>query len=101
MADAKQSVIDRVAEWLLAARHAVVFTGAGISTESGIPDFRSPGGVWAKYKLVYYHEFLSSAEARRNTGGRSRKPPMISSARSPTPATWRSPAGSRPAAWRA
>jgi NAD-dependent deacetylase len=64
MADAKESVIDRVAQWLLQARRAVVFTGAGISTESGIPDFRSPGGVWSKYKLVYYHEFLSSAAAR-------------------------------------
>ncbi len=64
MADAKQSAIDRVAQWLLQARRAVVFTGAGISTESGIPDFRSPGGVWSKYKLVYYHEFLASAEAR-------------------------------------
>ena len=65
MADAEQVVIERVAEWLLQARRAVVFTGAGISTESGIPDFRSPGGVWAKYKPVYYDEFLSSAEARQ------------------------------------
>jgi NAD-dependent deacetylase len=64
MADARQSVIDRVAEWLLAARRAVVFTGAGISTESGIPDFRSPNGVWARNKPVYYEEFLASADAR-------------------------------------
>ena len=64
MANTEESVIRDVAEWLLQARRAVVFTGAGISTESGIPDFRSPGGVWSKYKLVYYHEFLASVEAR-------------------------------------
>src|ERR1022692_4802725 len=40
------------------------FTGAGISTESGIPDFRSPGGVWSKYRTVYFDEFISSREAR-------------------------------------
>jgi NAD-dependent deacetylase len=64
MAEPDSSVIENVAQWLLAARRAAIFTGAGISTESGIPDFRSPGGVWSKYKLVYYHEFLASAAAR-------------------------------------
>jgi NAD-dependent deacetylase len=54
----------RIARWLLEARHAVAFTGAGISTESGIPDFRSPGGVWTKYRMVLYGEFLESPEAR-------------------------------------
>lgn len=53
-----------VVRWLAAARSAVAFTGAGISTESGIPDFRSPGGVWSKYRTVYFEEFLASAEAR-------------------------------------
>jgi NAD-dependent deacetylase len=48
-----------------AARRAVVFTGAGISTESGIPDFRSPGGYWTKNVPIEYGEFVSSAEARR------------------------------------
>lgn len=54
----------QVAAWLDASKSAVVLTGAGISTESGIPDFRSPGGVWSKYRTVYFDEFLASAEAR-------------------------------------
>jgi NAD-dependent deacetylase len=54
----------QVAEWLSTARRAVVLTGAGISTESGIPDFRSPGGVWTKYRTVMFDEFLSSADGR-------------------------------------
>ena len=56
--------IANVADWLASSRSAVVLTGAGISTESGIPDFRSPGGVWSKYRTVYFDEFLSSAEGR-------------------------------------
>ena len=46
------------------ARSAVVFTGAGISTECGIPDFRSPGGFWTKYKPIDFSEFLASEETR-------------------------------------
>ena len=53
-----------IADWLARANSAVAFTGAGISTESGIPDFRSPGGVWAKYQPVYFDDFLASAAAR-------------------------------------
>jgi NAD-dependent deacetylase len=55
----------RAAALLGAAQRIVAFTGAGVSTESGIPDFRSPGGIWARYTPVLYHEFLSDAEARR------------------------------------
>ncbi len=53
-----------VARWLSESERAVAFTGAGISTESGIPDFRSPGGIWSQSTPVYFDEFLSSATAR-------------------------------------
>ncbi|MDA1051457.1 MAG: NAD-dependent deacylase [Planctomycetota bacterium] len=54
-----------VAQWLAESQRVVAFTGAGISTESGIPDFRSPGGVWSTSQPVYFEDFVSSAEARR------------------------------------
>ncbi len=62
--DGHDKTIADIASWLAEARSAVAFTGAGISTESGIPDFRSPGGVWAKNEPVYYDDFLRSASAR-------------------------------------
>ena len=63
----EQSLIDRLKKMLAASKRTVVFTGAGISTESGIPDFRSPGGIWTKYQPIDFREFLSSEEARRET----------------------------------
>lgn len=54
-----------LAHYLNAARRVVVFTGAGISTESGIPDFRSPGGVWSKMKPIMFQDFVASPGVRR------------------------------------
>lgn len=59
--------LSRLAEYLAAAQRIVAFTGAGVSTESGIPDFRSPGGVWDQNKPIQYSDFLASDEARRET----------------------------------
>ncbi|WP_421998840.1 SIR2 family NAD-dependent protein deacylase [Reyranella sp.] len=57
--------IERLREAIGSARRIVAFTGAGISTESGIPDFRSPGGIWTKYQPIYFDDFMSSEEMRR------------------------------------
>jgi NAD-dependent deacetylase len=57
---------EQLSEFLRRARRAVVFTGAGISTESGIPDFRSPGsGIWTKMAPIDFRDFVASAELRR------------------------------------
>ena len=63
MEDARAD-IERLAGLIADARRAVAFTGAGISTESGIPDFRSPSGIWSQTAPIYYEEFLASEEAR-------------------------------------
>ena len=47
-------------QWIGESRSVTGFTGAGISTESGIPDFRSPHGVWSRNRTVYYQEFLNN-----------------------------------------
>jgi NAD-dependent deacetylase len=57
--------IDALRELLRGARRAVVFTGAGISTESGIPDFRSPGGIWTRMAPIDYEDFVRHEHMRR------------------------------------
>lgn len=58
---------DKVAALILEANRVVVFTGAGVSTESGIPDFRSPGGIWTKFDPDDFtiQKFMSSERTRR------------------------------------
>ena len=57
--------LSRLARMIAHAEKAVVFTGAGISTESGIPDFRSPGGLWDRYRPIGFQDFVASEEMRR------------------------------------
>ena len=59
--------LNELAHMIDDADRIVLFTGAGISTESGIPDFRSPGGVWTKQRPIDFSDFLRSDEARRET----------------------------------
>ncbi len=58
---------EQLREMIGSAKRIVAFTGAGISTESGIPDFRSPGGIWSKYQPIYFDDFMSSEEMRRES----------------------------------
>lgn len=58
---------DRLRALLNGSQRAVVFTGAGISTESGIPDFRGPNGLWTKIKPIDFQDFISSEEVRQKS----------------------------------
>jgi NAD-dependent deacetylase len=58
---------DELRRMIAEATRIVGFTGAGISTESGIPDFRSPGGIWTKYRPIEFGEFIASEDARRES----------------------------------
>ncbi|MFI4873957.1 MAG: SIR2 family NAD-dependent protein deacylase [Blastopirellula sp. JB062] len=61
----EEKTIATVVDWVANSSSTILFTGAGISTESGIPDFRSPGGVWTKYRTIQFDEYCRSAAARR------------------------------------
>ena len=56
--------IKLIADKIKQGGNNIAFTGAGISTESGIPDYRSQGGIWDKFRPVYFDEFMSSKDAR-------------------------------------
>ena len=80
--------VSRLAGLFARARAPVVFTGAGVSTESGIPDFRSPGGIWDRFdpKEFTYQNFVGSLEGRRRYWELGRATyPVIRAAR-PNPA---------------
>lgn len=64
-----EELIEKAADLVVGARRIVVFTGAGVSTESGIPDFRSPGGIWDRFdpEDFTYEKFLTDPEARRKS----------------------------------
>ncbi len=62
---------DALTRFLRDSKRLVVLTGAGCSTESGIPDYRSPGGAWTRHKPIYFSAFVRSAEVRRCYWARS------------------------------
>ncbi len=60
-----EAQINDLASQVRSSRYLVAFTGAGISTESGIPDFRGPQGIWKKMRPIELSEFLADPAARR------------------------------------
>jgi len=75
MAGMEQAAVERAAAWVREARHAVAFTGAGISTGSGIPDFRGPQGLWSRYdpEDFAFQRFCADDGARRRYWAWSRQ----------------------------
>jgi len=59
-----QSGVEQLGDMIARAKTIVPFTGAGISTECGIPDFRSPGGIWTRNRPIQFDEFVASQDAR-------------------------------------
>jgi NAD-dependent deacetylase len=67
MPTGRNADLEELSRLIDTADRIVLFTGAGISTESGIPDFRSPGGMWTKNAPIDFRDFMRSDEARRET----------------------------------
>jgi len=63
---AMEEQLKQIAQWINTSKRIIIFSGAGLSTESGIPDFRSPGGVWDKYdpEDFYFQNFIASETSR-------------------------------------
>jgi NAD-dependent deacetylase len=59
-----EAQIDELKKLVQPARRAVLFTGAGVSTECGVPDYRSPGGLWSQVRPIEFKEWLASPERR-------------------------------------
>src|SRR3981189_848897 len=59
-----RSGVEQLGDMIAEAKVIVPFTGAGVSTESGIPDFRSPGGLWTRNRPILFDEFVASPDAR-------------------------------------
>src|ERR1044071_284744 len=78
--------IDEFAAEIRGSDQIVVFTGAGVSTESGIPDFRSPGGIWARYAPIMYADYVLKPEARRESWRRGLEAYADMAAAQPNPA---------------
>lgn len=78
--------VSALARLIAGSSRIVAFTGAGMSTESGIPDFRSPGGIWDRYAPIQYADFLASAEARKETWRRGLQTYPVVAAAEPNPA---------------
>lgn len=57
--------IENLSKLIGVSERIAIFTGAGISTESGIPDFRSPNGIWSKLQPIQFQDFVASAEMRK------------------------------------
>lgn len=62
---------EKLVDLILRSERLLVLTGAGCSTESGIPDYRSPGGLWTNHKPIYYADFVRSAAGRQRYWARS------------------------------
>lgn len=69
--EASDGQLEALEQFILRSGRVLVLTGAGCSTESGIPDYRSPGGIWKDHKPIQYQEFIRSLDKRRRYWARS------------------------------